>query len=281
MTNPHSPNQQIEKQKKTIRDNFNLVASGYDNPAQRYFPMSADKMAEYLKPKPGNRVLDIATGTGMVATAMAQAILPDGRVQGIDISTSMLDKAFENITKLGLSNIDLHEMDAAKLDFKSNYFDCVCCGFGIFFMPNMIDSLKEWRRVLKPNGRLLFTSFASSSFNNLITAFAEQLKEFDIVMDTEKERLTEMSSCESYLTQAAYDDIQIHSEQIGYHLAKEEDWWDIIMNSALRSFITQLDPMQFAKFRAKHLTDISKLKTDKGIWLDINVIFSTGIKPAK
>ncbi len=281
MTSQNTSSQPVDKQKQAIITNFNLVASGYDNPAQRYFPMCADRMAEYLKPKPGNRVLDIATGTGMVATAMAQAILPDGRVQGIDLSSGMLDKAFKNINKLGLSNIDLHEMDAEKLDFKSNYFDFVSCGFGIFFLTDMLGGLKEWLRVLKSDGRLIFTTFEASSFGSLMTTFIEQLSEFDVYVDTQKERLGKMQTCETYLEQAGYNDIQIHSEQLGYHLANENDWWDIIMNSALRGFVTQLDAMQFAKFRAKHLAEIKKLKTDKGIWLDINIIFSTGKKPVK
>lgn len=276
-----NPTPEQQKTKQATTDNFNLVAAGYDNPAQRYFPMCADRMAEYLKPKPGSRVLDIATGTGMVATAMAQAILPDGRVQGIDLSGKMLDKAFENLTKLGLNNIDLHQMDADTLEFKSNYFDCASCGFGIFFMPDMLESLKEWCRVLKPDARLIFTTFAASSFGELITAFVSQLAEVDVVIDTAKERLAEMESCERYLEQAGYTDIQIHSEQLGYHLASENDWWEIVMNSGLRGFITQLDAMQFAQFRAKHLAEIVKLKTDQGIWLDINVIFSMGRKPAE
>jgi len=267
--------------KQAIIDNFNLVAAGYDNPAQRYFRMSADRMVEYLKPKPGSRILDIATGTGMVATAMAQSILPDGRVQGIDISSKMLDKAFENITKLGLNNIDLHEMDANELEFKSNYFDCASCGFGIFFMPDMLASLKEWRRVLKPNARLIFTTFASSSFGELMVSLFSLLAEFEVVIDLTKERLTETAVCKTYLQQAGYTDIQIHSEQLSYHLASENDWWEIVMNSGLRSFVAQLDAMQFAQFRAKHLAEVVKLKTDKGIWLDINVIFSTGQKPDK
>lgn len=274
------PNDKTRQQKEAVTKNFNLVAAGYDNPAQRFFPMGADRMADYLKPSPGNRVLDIATGTGMVASAMAQAILPGGRVQAIDLSSAMLDKAFENINKLGLHNIDLHEMDAEKLDFKSNYFDYASCGFGIVFLPDMLNSLREWLRVLKPNGRLMFTSFEKSSFGELINIFVNQISEFDIVVDTKAERLTELASCESYLLQAGYTDVQIHSEQLGYHLTGEKDWWDIIMNSGLRSFVSQLDALQFAQFRARHIAEITKLKTDKGIWLDINVIFSTGKKPA-
>ena len=269
-----------EKHKQNIADNFNLVASGYDNPSQRYFPVCADKMAEYLKPKPGNRVLDIATGTGMVATAMAQAILPDGRVQAIDLSSGMLDKAYENLTRLGLHNIDLHEMDAEQLDFKSNYFDCASCGFGIFFMPDMLASLKEWQRVLKPDGRLLFTTFATGSFGEPLNLFIKQLAELNISLDDNNQQLTEMQACESILKQAGYHNVQIHSEELGYHLGSENDWWEIIMNSALRAAVSRLTAIQFAQFRATHLAEVKKLKTDKGIWLDIHVIFSTGKKPA-
>lgn len=122
-----------EQIKQGIKQTFNLVASGYDTPAMRYFPFAADRLAALLKPNRGSRVLDVATGTGMAAIALAQMIAPQGRVQGIDISDKMLDKAQVNIDKAGLSNIDLHAMDAERLDFRSNYFDAASCAFGLFF----------------------------------------------------------------------------------------------------------------------------------------------------
>lgn len=69
-------------------------------------------------------------------------------------------------------------MDAESLEFKNNYFDAVTCSFGLFFLPDMLAALKEWRRVTKPGGQLLFTSFAESAFQPLVGEFIDDLYEF-------------------------------------------------------------------------------------------------------
>ena len=61
-----------EEQTQHIAAVFNRVALGYDRPALRFFPYSADKMIARLNPKPGEKLLDVATGTGAVALAAAQ-----------------------------------------------------------------------------------------------------------------------------------------------------------------------------------------------------------------
>lgn len=67
---------------------------------------------------------------------------------------------------------------------------------------------------------------------------------------------------------------------MGYHLANHIDWWEILYNSGLRGLLEQLEPTQLAQFRIKHLAEIDKLKTDQGIWLDVEVLFASGKRPA-
>ena len=94
---------------------FNLVASHYDNPSMRFFPFCADRLISHLRLAPDAKVLDVATGTGVVAMAAAQALGPQGRVQAIDLAEDMLNKAMANFQRAGLSNIDFHVMDAESL----------------------------------------------------------------------------------------------------------------------------------------------------------------------
>ncbi|MEK7207536.1 MAG: class I SAM-dependent methyltransferase, partial [Pseudomonadota bacterium] len=112
---------------------FNLVASGYDNAALRYFPFAADRLITQMQPAPGTKILDVATGTGVVALAAAQAIGEGGRVAAIDLAESMLERLQEKIDKFGIRNIDLHVMDASSLDFPRDYFDHVNCSYGLYF----------------------------------------------------------------------------------------------------------------------------------------------------
>ena len=68
---------------------------------------------------------------------------------------------------------------------------------------------------------------------------------------------------------------------MGYHLANENDWWEIIMNSGFRGILNALSPEQQAQLREQHLQQVAGLKTNDGIWLDVEVIFTQADKPAQ
>jgi len=269
-----------EQIKQNIKASFDLVASGYDTPAMRYFPFSADHLADSLKAKRGERVLDVACGTGMAAIAIATMLGPEGRLQAIDISDKMLDKALVNIKKAGLTNIDLHTMDAENLEFKSQYFDAASCAFGLFFLPDMAKGVKEIFRVLKPGGRFIYSSFSTQAFSPLADLFREHVTDYGInIPDNSWRLLSDESTCLELLRDAGFEQTQIDKKQLGYHLASSLDWWEILYNSGFRAILEQLEPPQLAEFRQRHLTEIDKLKTDKGIWLDVEVLFVFGKRP--
>lgn len=274
------PNPNPDQIKQAIRQTFDITASGYDNPTMRYFPFNADQLAMSLKPVRGEKILDVATGTGLVAIAMAQLLGSEGRVQAIDISDKMLDKAQQNINRAGLTNIDLNTMDAEQLEFKSKYFDAASCAFGLFFLPDMLKGAKEVLRVLKPGGRFIYTSFSPSAFAPLADLFREHIAEFNVTVPDNRWRLLASDKdCLNLLTEAGFEDTQIYHKQLGYHLAGSLDWWEILYNSGFRGMLEQLEPTQLAEFRQKHLSEIDKLKTDKGIWLDVEVLFVFGKRP--
>lgn len=116
---------------------FNQVATGYDSPALRFFPFAADRLILRLQPNAGEKVLDVATGTGAATLAAAQAVGTSGRVIAIDIADDMLTRLQSKIDKFGITNVDLHVMDAAALEFRRDYFHHVISGFGLFFLPDM------------------------------------------------------------------------------------------------------------------------------------------------
>lgn len=269
-----------EQIKQGIKRTFDLVASGYDTPAMRYFPFSADYLAHTLQAKQGERVLDVACGTGMAAMAIAQMLGPKGRVQAIDISNKMLDKALVNIHKAGLSNIELHNMDAEQLKFKSQYFDAASCAFGLFFLPNIPKGVKEIFRVLKPGGRFIFSSFSNQAFSPLVDLFHEHIGEYDIdIPETKWRLLSDEKTCLNLLNDSGFEQTQIDKQQLGYHLANHIDWWEILYNSGFRGILEQLEPEQLSKFKIKHLAEVDKLKTNQGIWLNAEVLFVFGRRP--
>lgn len=270
--------------KTGIVNTFSLVADGYDNPALRFFSFAGNELADRLDPRPGESVLDIATGTGAFAIVAGQRVLPGGRVQAVDLTEAMLKKAGANVAKMKLDNIDFHVMDAEQLEFQSGYFDAIGCSFGLFFLQDMLAALKSWRPLLKPGGRLMFTSFAPSALQPMTTMLFEDLRAVGLPLrDNETGgsagRLPDQDFCCSLLGDAGFTNIQCESQQLGYHLENVEDWWDVVWNAGLRGYLERLSPQQLVELRARHLPRIEQLKRDEGIWMNVETWFSGGTKP--
>lgn len=259
---------------------FNRVAHGYDRPALRFFSYSADKMVARLKPRPGEKILDVATGTGAVALAAAQAVGEHGRVVGIDIAEAMLEQAEKKIRKFGIDNIDLHIMDAAALDFRSGYFDSVVCAYALFFLPDMQVGLNEWGRVLKPGGSVMFTSFGPEAFRPMLDLFMARLAHHGVATDpVAGARLNDPMQCHQLLNAAGLIDTEVVNEQLGYHLKDAADWWEIVYNAGLRGMLDKLAPDRRDIFQREHIQEVAGLVTERGLWLNVDTLFSFGRKP--
>ncbi len=270
--------------KTGITKTFNLVADGYDSSMLRFFPFAGDQLADRLKLKPGERVLDIATGTGAFATAAGQRIRPGGRVQAVDLSEGMLKKAEANVAKMALDNVDFHCMDADALEFRSNYFDAIGCSFGLFFLADMGTALTSWRRLLKPGGRLMFTSFAPSAFQPMTDLFFEDIQKVGFQLPDDQprsaaDRLPSQDFCRTLLNDSGFSSVVCQAKQLGFHFAESKDWWEILWNAGFRGYLEQLDPEQLVELRKIHLPRVAELKSDDGIWLDVETWFSGGVKP--
>jgi ubiquinone/menaquinone biosynthesis C-methylase UbiE len=105
-----------------------------------------------VSPRPGERVLDVACGTGTVARLAAEQVGPTGRVAGLDISAGMLTVA--RLIPLPAGQVEWREADAQSIPFADGSFDIVTCQLGLQFIPDRAKALREMRRVLVPSGRL-------------------------------------------------------------------------------------------------------------------------------
>ncbi len=109
--------------------------------------------------RPGNRVLDVAGGTGDLSRLFAKKVGPTGQVVLTDINAAMLGIGRDRLLDEGLMTPAV-QCDAEKLPFVSNHFDCVCVAFGLRNMTHKEIALGEMWRVLRPGGRLLVLEFS-------------------------------------------------------------------------------------------------------------------------
>ncbi|HLD67188.1 MAG TPA: bifunctional demethylmenaquinone methyltransferase/2-methoxy-6-polyprenyl-1,4-benzoquinol methylase UbiE [Pseudomonas sp.] len=117
----------------------------------------------------GNRVLDIAGGTGDLTKKFARLVGPTGEVVLADINASMLKVGRDRLLDLGVAgNVKFVQADAEKLPFPDNHFDCVTIAFGLRNVTHKEDALRSMLRVLKPGGRLLVLEFSKPT-NGLLS----------------------------------------------------------------------------------------------------------------
>ena len=272
-----------EKHKQGVSAVFDAVATGYDDPALRFFPFCADCIVKQLRPGRGWKILDVATGTGALAGALAKAMQPDGEVVAIDLSAGMLDCAEKNIQELGLDNVEFFQMDAEKPEFKSDFFNAVTCSFGLFFIPDMLKALKQWRRVTRPGGTVIFSSFTVNAFDPLVHVFIEDLGKFGLDV-TDKlvagARLKDADVCRDLMLAAGYSEVEQNIVQVGYHLGEAEEWWSAVWNTAMRGLVEQLPQEVQSDFKRAHLERITDLKTEDGLWMNVEVRLTSGAVPS-
>ena len=109
--------------------------------------------------RPGDHILEVGVGTGINASLYPA----NCQITGIDLSTSMLDKARKKVKREGLRNVRLLEMDAAKTTFADDTFDIVYAPYLISVVPDPVQVACEMRRVCKPGGKIVILNHFRSA----------------------------------------------------------------------------------------------------------------------
>ncbi|MFM9982602.1 MAG: bifunctional demethylmenaquinone methyltransferase/2-methoxy-6-polyprenyl-1,4-benzoquinol methylase UbiE [Burkholderiales bacterium] len=146
-----------------VREVFDRVAGNYDlmndlmslglHRAWKAFAITLSGV------RAGDRVLDVAAGSGDLSKAFARRVGPTGQVWATDINGSMLAVGRDRLADAGLT-CPAVQCDAEKLPFPDAYFDCASVAFGLRNMTHKEAALAEMTRVLKPGGRLLVLEFS-------------------------------------------------------------------------------------------------------------------------
>lgn len=137
------------------------AADGYDQTVGHWTRRIVPSLLHAARLVPGQRVLDVAAGTGLAAEAVLSVVGPSGHVIAADISPMMLGKAQQRLG--GFPNITFSVEDGQALTFPDESVDAVICNMGLMYFLDPRQGLSEFRRVLRPAGRATVSVYMSGN----------------------------------------------------------------------------------------------------------------------
>ncbi|MCU7922786.1 MAG: class I SAM-dependent methyltransferase [Candidatus Thiodiazotropha sp. (ex Dulcina madagascariensis)] len=260
-----------EEYKKRIEATFNDVSRRYDE--NRFFAISASKMAELVPPAERLKVLDLSTGTGAVAIEIA-CKHRDASIEAVDLSQGMLEIAKSKARNKGITNIGFRQDDVENIVYDNDTFDVVTCGYGLFFYPDMEATYQAICKAVRPGGMFIFSSFTETAFNPHAELFLRRLEsDYKIEAPSRlRERLKTKQQIEALATTSEFNGIDVIHEPIRYPISIAE-WWSLLNSAGFKSLLDQLDERQLERFKKAHLMEVKELSDGATVELNADTLF--------
>jgi ubiquinone/menaquinone biosynthesis C-methylase UbiE len=150
-------------QRRLQRSGWDLAAGRYETLWAAGLAAAHEKTIACAALRAGDRVLDVACGSGLVSLAAARIVGPTGAVTGTDLSGRMVDVAAASAASRGLRHAAFMRMDAEALSFGDASFDAAMCSLGLMYVPDTLQAVREMRRVTRPGGRIVLTVWGDRS----------------------------------------------------------------------------------------------------------------------
>jgi ubiquinone/menaquinone biosynthesis C-methylase UbiE len=236
--------------------------------------------------KPGMHVLDLASGTGDPALTIAEAVGPDGRITATDLVPEMLLVAEESARERGLTNISFQQADAEALPFPDQSFDAITCRFGVMFFPNVQQSLREIRRVLKPGGYAAFVAFGPAEQNPFFRIPQEILKKYGQIPPPEPGvpnpfNFAQAGALSTTMREAGFKRVQEGYRTIPWPWpGPAEQCWEhqIEARPPVRRLVERLAPEQRDQVEAEVIEAIRQYYDGKQVNFTATIVVASGVR---
>jgi ubiquinone/menaquinone biosynthesis C-methylase UbiE len=260
--------------KQQLLTDFNC-RKNYDN-GRFYIPI-ANRLVEFANLQSGQKILDIATGTGIVALNAAQKVGNTGKVIGVDISAGMLSNAKLKLAQTSLQNVEFIQADAETLDFSDNSFDAVLCSLAVCYLTDIPAALGKWYRFIKTSGFVAFNVWQENAFPPSVL-FREIAQRYDINVPNPNAPMGTIERSKQLLQKIGFQNIHVETEQFGWYFKvdvgiAEKIWWMNAKN-VFGYQVFQLCADKLEQCKQEYIKEMLALPTtESGVWCDAPIFF--------
>jgi len=227
----------------------------------------------------GERVLDVACGTGVVARLASVQVGAAGKVVGVDINPGMLAVA-RSATPPGMS-IEWHEAAAESMPLPDASFDVVLCQMGLQFMPDKHAALREMSRLLAPGGRLILNVPGPTPrpFTIMGDALARHLGRDAAGFVLAVFSLHDTAEIERLVRGAGFRDVTVQADTTTLRLPAPKDFlWQYVHSTPLAGTVAQMDDERRAALEHDVVTEWQDSVEERALMLQVRMVAATARK---
>lgn len=238
-------------------------------------PVAAD-LIRIAALRPGERVLDVACGTGVAARLASQQVGAAGSVAGLDINPGMLAVA-RSVTPPGVP-IEWHEASAEAMPLPDASFDVVLCQMGLQFMPDKHAALREMLRVLSPGGRLVLNVPGPTPrlFSIMEEALSRHVGAEAAGFVNRVFSLHDTTEIQHLVRDAGFHDVSVQADTKPLRLPSPEEFlWQYIQSTPLASAVEQLDDARRGSLERDIIEKWQEFVKDRALELHVRMVVAT------
>jgi len=242
----------------------------------------SDWLVDQVDPKPGQTLLELAAGTGETGFLAASRLGEEGRLISSDFSPQMVQGAEHVAKELGISNAEFRVLDAERIELDDASVDAVLCRYSYMLLSEPLQALRETRRVLRPGGRVAFSTWGEPRRNPWMTFSAGLLIDRGLMEPSASDGpgMFAMPGAETItplLTEAGFGEVEVEEMELSWRFDGSDELWIFAseLQGPIALAIEKLDDEERRAVRVAIEERASQFATDGGyelLGLSINVV---------
>jgi ubiquinone/menaquinone biosynthesis C-methylase UbiE len=262
-----------------IRSGWELTSDRYATDRSQVFQRFANRLVELIDWSPGQRVLDIGAGTGLVALKAAERVGVAGTIVAVDFARGMLARA-RLVCNASRPQVLLAQMDAEFLGFPEEDFDKVTCAFSLFQFVDMPEALIQMHRVLSPGGMVALSNWGPGFFTPIAPMQRDLFRQYHIRPLLPNPIAFELDQMRELLQAAGFSKPRLICEHTDLWFEDpEEIWeWNLAMGPLPIMLEQQLTSEQRQELKHRYIEMLDPLRTTEGIKCTFHPLYALADK---